>query len=103
MNSRTKTPIPSNNTGNAPLTIALPAALSHKLEAEAKKRGVEKSMLLMEAALGAVIDSPKIANQENAVQASFRIPPVPRQKLSKLARARNFDQPIDLRSSLAPW
>ena len=94
---------------NAPLTIVLPPALLQKLDAEAKKRGVERTMLLLEAALGAVIDPPKVTNQDNAVQVSFRIAPSLRQKLAKVAREREtsisqlLQETLKRRIDSAPW
>jgi len=97
------------NSRNGPLTIALPAALARKLEDESKKRGLEKSMLLMEAALGAVIDPPKIVNEEDSIQVSFRVPANLRQELARLAREREtsisqlVQEALKRRIEAAPW
>lgn len=75
-------------TTNSPLTINLPGPLAKRLEDEAVKKGVEKSMLLMSAAYAAVINPPKLPDQEDSIQVSFRVSTALRQKLAKVAREK---------------
>jgi predicted DNA-binding protein len=88
---------------NNPLAIEFPAEMAKRIDAESKRRGIDRTTLLLKIAHDVIVDPPKIPIQDRPVQVSFRAPNAVKEKLKKAADGQNVSIGEIMRESLKRW